>query len=137
MNDFPGPESATASPARLVWRLQRAAAQLIVALILIQAFLAGRFLAFGGWTITVHGIIGNATFAVAAVLAVVAVVRRADVVAVLTPIALALLLTAQIGLGYAGRSSMGARAWHIPSGVLSFGIAVYLASRREAGSPSR
>ena len=136
MNDFPGPASAAASPARPVWRLQRAAAQLIVALILIQAFLAGRFLASVGG-ITVHGIIGNATFAVAAVLAVVAVVRRADVVAVLTPIALALLLTAQIGLGYAGRTSMGARAWHIPSGVLSFGIAVYLASRREAGSPSR
>ena len=136
MNDFPGPASAAASSARLVWRLQRAAAQLIVALILIQAFLAGRFL-FGGWTITVHGIIGNATFAVAAVLAVVAVVRRADVVAVLTPVALALLLTAQIGLGYSGRTSLGARAWHIPSGVLSFGIAVYLASQRGADSPSR
>ena len=136
MNDFLGPASAVTSPARPVWRLQRAAAQLIVALILIQAFLAGRFL-FGGWTITVHGIIGNATFAVAAVLAVVALVRRTDLVAVLTPVALALLLTAQIGLGYAGRTSMGAAAWHIPGGVLSFGIAVYLASRREAGSPSR
>ena len=136
MNDFPGPASAAASSARLVWRLQRAAAQLIVVLILIQAFLAGRFL-FGGWSIQVHGIIGNATFALAAAVAVVAVLRRTSLIAVLTPVALALLLTAQIGLGYAGRTTMGAAAWHIPSGVLSFGIAVYLASRREAGSPSR
>ena len=119
-----------------MWWLPRAAAQLIVVLILIQAFLAGRYL-FGGWSVTVHGVIGNATFAVAAVLAVVALVRRTDLVAVLTPVALALLLTAQIGLGYAGRTSMGAAAWHIPSGVLSFGIAVYLASRREAGPPPR
>ena len=136
MNDFPGPASAAASSARLVWRLQRAAAQLIVALILIQAFLAGRFL-FGGWTIQVHGVIGNAIFALAAAVAVVAVLRRTSLIAVLTPVALALLLAAQIGLGYSGRTSLGARAWHIPSGVLSFGIAVYLATQRGADSPSR
>jgi len=36
-----------------------------------------------------------------------------------------LLVSIQIGMGYAGRTSLGAAAWHIPNGVAIFGLAVY------------
>ncbi len=57
------------------------------------------------------------------------IVRPRDKAAIAASAVLALLLTTQIGLGYAGRTSLNAAAWHIPNGVLSFGIAVYLATR--------
>jgi len=96
----------------------------VAVLVLVQAVLAGRAL-FGSWSITVHGVVGNATFALAAVLAVVAAVTRAGRHAVAVAVALAVVLTAQIGLGYAGRDSVDAAAWHIPNGVLAFGLAVH------------
>ncbi|MBI1843269.1 MAG: hypothetical protein HYR89_01435 [Actinobacteria bacterium] len=40
-------------------------------------------------------------------------------------IILAAVLTGQIGLGYLGRETAEAAAWHVPLGVLSFGLAVY------------
>jgi hypothetical protein len=91
-------------------------------LVLVQAVLAGRAL-FGSWSITVHGVVGNATFALAALVAVVAAVARAGRHAVAVAVALAVVLTVQIGLGYAGRESVEAAAWHIPNGVLAFGLA--------------
>jgi len=96
----------------------------VAGLVLVQAVLAGRAL-FGSWSITVHGVVGNATFALAAVLAVVAAVTRAGRHAVAVAVALAIVLTAQIGLGYAGRDSVEAAAWHIPNGVLAFGLAIH------------
>jgi hypothetical protein len=36
------------------------------------------------------------------------------------------LVTAQIGLGYAGRESAGAASWHVPNGVIIFGLTVAL-----------
>ena len=92
-------------------------------LILVQAFLAGRAL-FGGWSITVHGVVGNITFAFALatlVLAWRAGQRPATAVAAV----LVVLISAQIGLGYSGRETMEAAAWHVPLGVTIFGLAVY------------
>jgi hypothetical protein len=34
-------------------------------------------------------------------------------------------LSAQIGLGYSGRETLEAAAWHVPMGVTIFGLAVY------------
>lgn len=99
-------------------------ATVVAVLVLVQAVLAGRAL-FGSWSITVHGVVGNATFALAAVLVVVAAVARVGRHAVIVAVALAVVLTAQIGLGYAGRDSVEAAAWHIPNGVLAFGLATH------------
>lgn len=93
-------------------------------LVLVQAVLAGRAL-FGSWSITVHGVVGNATFALAAALVVVAAVGRVGRHEVAVAVALAVVLMAQIGLGYAGRDSAEAAAWHIPNGVLAFGLAAH------------
>lgn len=92
--------------------------------VLLQAVLAGRAL-FGSWSITVHGAVGNATFGFAAAVVVVAVLARAGRHAIAVAAALTLVLTAQIGLGYAGRESVEAAAWHIPNGVLAFGLSVH------------
>ncbi len=108
--------SAGVRPLRLV-------AHVLPALILVQAFLAGRAL-FGGWSITVHGVLGNVTFVFAVatlVLARLARQPRATAVAAV----LVVLLTAQIGLGYSGREAAEAAAWHVPLGVTIFGLAVY------------
>ena len=105
-------------------RLYPPLAVVVAVLVLVQSVLAGRAL-FGSWSITVHGVVGNATFALAALVAVVAGVGRVGRHAVGVAVALTLVLTAQIGLGYAGRESVEAAAWHIPNGVLAFGLAVY------------
>lgn len=99
-------------------------AAVVAVLVLTQAVLAGRAL-FGSWSITVHGVVGNATFVLAALLALAAALGRAGRHAVGVAVALTLVLTAQIGLGYAGRDSLEAAAWHIPNGVVAFGLAVH------------
>ena len=106
--------------------------------VLVQAVLAGRAL-FGSWSITVHGALGNATFAVAVGVVTAAVVAGASRRAVLVAVVLAVVLMVQIGLGYAGRDGAEAAAWHIPNGVLAFGLAVHqlhLAERAEAAATS-
>lgn len=109
------------SAARRAYPLLAAA---VAILVLVQAILAGRAL-FGSWSITVHGAVGNATFALAVVLAIVAGVGRAGRQALAVAVAVGVVLTAQIGLGYAGRDSAEAAAWHIPNGVLAFGLAAH------------
>lgn len=91
--------------------------------------LAGRAL-FGTWSITIHGVVGNVTFSIAMLLAALAVLLKRgglikDKVPVVMAIALTVILTMQIGLGYVGRDSAEAAAWHVPLGVLSFGLAIY------------
>ena len=96
----------------------------VAVLVLLQAVLAGRAL-FGSWSITVHGVIGNATFAVAVLIVAAATSARAGRHAVAVAVLFAAVLTTQIGLGYAGRDSAEAAAWHVPNGVLAFGLAVH------------
>ena len=111
-------------------------------LVMVQALLAGR-----GWfvdvgLIEVHGWVGNATFLVAVTQWGVAflawrrrVVGRTELV--LSGL-LVLLIVAQLGLGYAGRESAGAAAWHVPNGVLIFGATAALLTRAfSAGTTSR
>ncbi len=91
--------------------------------------LAGRAL-FGTWSITIHGVVGNITFGIAILLAALAILLKRggqvnDKVPVLMAVALTVILTMQIGLGYVGRDSAEAAAWHVPLGVLSFGLAIY------------
>ncbi|MGH8993242.1 MAG: hypothetical protein ACRDZ7_17175 [Acidimicrobiia bacterium] len=98
-------------------------AHVLPVLILVQAFIAGRAL-FGGWSITVHGVVGNVTFLFALVTLVLAW-RSGQRPATVVAAVLVALITAQIGLGYSGRESLEAAAWHVPLGVTIFGLAVY------------
>jgi hypothetical protein len=114
----------------------RAVAALGAALILIQAVLAGR-----GWftdmdLIETHGIVGNVTFLVIvaqAALAVALGLRGGNrTLFLLLNAVMAVLVVAQIGLGYSTRDSAEAASWHVPLGVFLFGVTTYhlaLASR--------
>lgn len=113
---------------------RRALAATVVLVVLVQAVMAGRSnRLFGNWEIGLHGTLGNVGFAAAVALLAVVAVRRLGRQSLLAAAALVLVLTAQLGLGYAGRESLDAAAWHIPNGVLAFGLAVWnltLASQR-------
>lgn len=118
-------------------RAYRATAVAVALLVLVQATLAGRSL-FGEWSIAVHGTVGNATYGLALIAVAAAVAGRAGSRATAVAAVLLVVLTAQMGLGYAGRESSEAAAWHVPLGVLAFGIAVYqLSTMRFDGRGSR
>lgn len=74
-------------------------------------------------------VIGNVAFVLSLVLAPVTAVRRVDRRAIVVSSLLGVILTAHAGLGYAGRTSLDAAAWHIPNGVLAIALATYLAAR--------
>lgn len=94
-------------------------------LVLVQATLAGQYLFQGDDVITLHGILGNASFAVTVVLVVLAAARRLPAVGFFVAVALVALSFAQVGLGYVGRETAAAAAWHIPVGVAIFGLATF------------
>ena len=96
--------------------------------VLINAFIAGRAL-IGRWEIDVHGYIGNGIFVLAIAAVVLAYVGRADRVALVLTGLLAVLVFAQIGLGYSGRENLDVRPWHIANGVLLFGVMTWTAAR--------
>ena len=109
-------------------RWLRIVAAIVVALVLVQAFLAGR-----GWfinrdAIELHGYVGNVTFlaVLGQALLVYLTGYRGRTHSLLLGLSglLVLLVTAQIGLGYSGRESLQAAAWHVPNGVLIFGLSV-------------
>jgi hypothetical protein len=93
-------------------------------LVLVQAALAGRHL-FEGSSISVHGMLGEATFALTVVGLGLAIVRRSDGLVFAVAVALVALAFAQVGLGFVGRDTTAAAAWHIPTGVAIFGLTTY------------
>ena len=122
-------------------RAFRWAAAVTTVLVLVQAVLAGRGWFVDAGLIEVHGWVGNATFLAVVgqvVLAYAARNRWAAGRAELGLSALLLVLViAQIGLGYSGRESSGAASWHVPNGVLIFGVTaaiLALALPRRAGT---
>ncbi|MGK2949673.1 MAG: hypothetical protein ACSLFP_13960 [Acidimicrobiales bacterium] len=96
----------------------------IPVLVLVQASLAGQHL-FDGQSITLHGILGNITFALTVLGVVLAVVRRQPGLVFALAVALVALSFAQVGLGYVGRETLAAASWHIPVGVTIFGLSTY------------
>ena len=106
------------------------------ALVLVQATLAGQHL-FEGMAISVHGILGNVTFALTVVGVVLAVVRKSDGTTFFLAVALMALVFAQVGLGYVGRETTMAAAWHIPLGVTIFGMTCYQLAALKGARPGR
>jgi hypothetical protein len=107
----------------------RILAPLIALLVLVQAFLAGRGLFLSDVdAIDIHGWLGSAVFLLVVVqvaLVLLAGLRgRARMGLLGMSLLLLVLVVAQLGLGYSGREGGQAAAWHIPNGVLIFGITV-------------
>jgi cytochrome b561 len=117
----PSAPTARAKPAAT---LHRALAYALPVLVLVQATLAGQHL-FQGDSITLHGILGNITFALTVVGVVLAVVRRSSGVVFGLAVALMALSFAQVGLGYVGRETLEAASVHIPVGVAIFGLSTF------------
>lgn len=98
-------------------------AHLLVVLVAVQALIAGRAL-IGEWDIAIHGVLGNVSYVVAIAALALALVARAGRAEIGLAATMVVLVTTQIGLGYMGRETLEARAWHVPLGVLIFGAAV-------------
>mgnify|MGYP000017525837 CR=1 FL=1 len=103
--------------------LVRWIAGLTIAAVLIQAVLIGQALYIGDASrLALHGYLGNVSFVGAVVLAGLLALgaRRGEVArsALALGILVAVLMVAQIGLGYAGRGGGLPAAVHIPNGVL-------------------
>lgn len=108
----------------------RIVAAIAVALIVVQAVLAGQGL-FGAipGQYGMHGWLGNVSYLAAIVLALMALLglrRGWGVPLFVVSALLVLLMTAQLGFGYMGRSIGWAAALHIPNGVLLTAVAGFL-----------
>lgn len=109
----------------LMWlKLHRIGSATLVAIVATQAVIAGQYI-FGAWGIDIHAALGNAAFSIAVVLGIIARWKLAKSALWIVALAIAALLTAQIGLGYSSRESVSAAALHIPLGVTVFGAVVY------------
>jgi hypothetical protein len=111
----------------------RFVAPLVPLLILIQAFFAGRGLFLDNDLIDVHGGLGNVTLLlviVQAALVLFAGLRgstRIPLIAI--SLLLVVLVFVQLALGYSGRDGGQAAAWHVPNGVLLFGLSLGVNAR--------
>ena len=76
-------------------------------LVLVQAAIAGQHL-FEGASISIHGMLGEGTFALTVAGVVLAWVRKCDTVVFFTAVALMALSFAQVGLGFVGRDTTAA-----------------------------
>lgn len=107
-------------------RARQVIAGTIAVVIVLLAFLAGRWLNFGGTIIEVHGYLGNAVFLLALVnLALTFKAAPDDGPALAVAGLIALLTFSQVGLGYVGRETADAAALHVPNGVLLMGLSAY------------
>lgn len=98
---------------------------LTAVLLLLQPILAGQFLFEDrNDLVDVHEALGNVIFLCAAgQLALAYLARRTYGIGLVGHnFGLLVLVVAQIGLGYAGRDSSSSLAYHIPLGVLLFGM---------------
>lgn len=121
-------------------RVRRAIAAVIAGLVLVLALLAGRHLFLGESVIEIHGYIGNFVFVLAvANIGLVVANRTSTGLDFGLAVAIGSLVFAQIGLGYVGRETLGAAAWHVPNGVLLMSLSTfqYAALRfRETPAPA-
>ena len=112
-------------PTPKLLRIRTALAGLIAVIVVVLAFLAGRFLFLGDLVIEIHGYIGNTVFLLALVNLGLGLIAKADGGQLAVAGLIALLTFSQIGLGYVGRETADAAAIHIPNGVLLMGLSGY------------
>ena len=94
-------------------------------MVVVMAYLAGHSVKmFGTGDIEVHGFLGEILFAIAVVMVVLSFMTQTRGLVVGFAVAFAALCFAQVGLGFVGRETLEAAAWHIPNGVLIMGVAV-------------
>lgn len=118
-----------AAPARPgVVRTLRVVAPLVTASVLLQAVFAGRGLFIGADALGVHGALGFVTLVLVVLQATLFFLAgfRGEGRSIARAISLALvaLVLVQLALGFAGRDGSQAAAWHVPNGVLIFGLSV-------------
>ncbi len=108
----------------------RIAAILMVALVLVQAFLAGRGLYDDLDYFDIHEMVANLVLLDGLALVGLAIAIGAPAAwrtALIAPnVVLVVLVVVQISLGYSISDSTEAGAWHIPNGVLIFGLSVFI-----------
>ena len=101
-------------------------------LVLLQAAFAGRGISINYDFIDYHEILANILFLFAiaqlVLLFLIGIPGQSGKRMLVLNAVLVLLMLVQTGLGYSGRDSMEARAWHIPLGVVIFGLAVLIAA---------
>jgi hypothetical protein len=107
--------------------------------ILIQAFMAGRFLYGLSDLVEEHGLVGNLTFLLAIVLVVGAWLGRQALVMtnaeLILSVAILILVVAQLGLGYS--KSTSASALHVANGVLVMALTSILIGISFIRQPNR
>ena len=102
----------------------RVLAGLSAVLVVVMAALAGHSTRlFGSGDIDVHGYLGELLFGVSVVMVVLSFMTQTRGLVVGHAVAFAALCFAQVGLGFVGRETIEAAAWHIPNGVLIMGVA--------------
>jgi uncharacterized membrane protein len=120
------PEATSPVPNRpALLNAYRAVAGLFALLVLVQAAMAGQAI-YGDWSITAHGVVGNLSYLLAVAGLVIGIVARVPRTLVAVALAIVVLSTLQIILGY--DDGQAANAWHLPNGVAIFGLAVYQVS---------
>jgi hypothetical protein len=126
--------AARSRPVATLARVYEVVVYLLAFGVLVNALIAGQAL-IGEWDIVIHGVIGNVIFVLALAAVVIAFVAKADRATTVATVVLAVLVFAQVGLGYSGRNSLNAMAWHIPTGVLIMGLSMWAAARASLRRP--
>jgi hypothetical protein len=111
----------------------RIIAPLLTLVVLVQAVFAGRGLFINSSNIDIHGGLGMVTALLVVVQTALVFTAgfqgRTRAALVGHSLALLALVVVQLALGYSGRESGGqAAAWHVPNGVIIFGLTVSNAS---------
>lgn len=107
-------------------RARRIIAALMAGLVLVLALLAGRHLFLFDNVIEIHGYIGNAIFLLAiANIGLVVASKTSTGLDFGLAVSIGALVFAQIGLGYVGRETAEAAAWHVPNGVLLMSLSTF------------
>jgi hypothetical protein len=114
------PSTGSRRPLTIAWA---AASCLLVLTVFVQAVLAGQGL-FGSAGFALHGYVGNASFVLGLATALFAAGARARGPQLAVSGLVLLMLFTQTGLGYVGRNSAEAAAWHVPLGVVTFSLVV-------------
>ncbi len=106
----------------------RVVAPLITLLVLVQAVFAGRGLFIDADNFDIHGVIGNITFLLVVIQAALVFFAgfrgRTRATLLGTSLLLVILMVVQLGLGYSGQDGGQPAVWHVPNGVLIFGLTV-------------